>query len=108
MGLFTGVCYGGFIGSKKSYIEFMERNQATAFETPFAAKSKLQESIVLSFMKTGWKWGWRMGAFTFMYMGVSTTMSVYRNKYSIFDYITAGVVTGALYKWKVFPLINSY
>lgn len=101
MGLFVGIVYGGFLGSKKAYMTFMERNQATTFETHLDAKKKLQERVTLGFAKDGWKLGWRLGVFAFMYMGVSTCMSVYRNKYSIFDYITAGTVTGAVYKWNV-------
>lgn len=101
LGLFVGIVYGGYLGSKKAYMDFMERNQATAFETHLAAKKKLQEAVTLNFIKSGWKLGWRMGIFAFMYMGVSTCMSVYFNRYSIFDYITAGVVTGGVYKWNV-------
>lgn len=101
MGLFTGVIYGGFLGSRKAYMEFMERNQATAFESHLIAKKKLQESVVFNFIKAGWRWGWRMGAFVFMYMGISTSISVYRNKYSVSDYVIAGAATGGLYKWKV-------
>jgi hypothetical protein len=104
MGLFVGIVYGGFLGSKKSYMDFMERNQATAFESHIAAKKKLQESVSLSFARTGWKLGWRMGVFALMYMGTSTVISVYRNKYSITDYIAAGAVTGAVYKWNVITI----
>lgn len=101
MGLITGLCYGGFLGSSKKYMEFMERNQATAFESHLIAKKKLQEKVVFGFITTGWKWGWRMAVFVTMYMGTSTIISVYRNKYSVTDYIAGGALTGAIYKWKV-------
>lgn len=101
LGLFIGIVYGGFLGSRKAYLDFMERNQATAFETHLAAKKKLQESVTLSFAKSGWKLGWRLGIFALMYMGTSTCISVYRNKYSVTDYVAAGALTGALYKWNV-------
>jgi O-antigen ligase len=81
----------------------MERNQATAFSTHLEAKKKLQESVALSFFKGGWKFGWRMGIFAMTYVGISTTISVYRNEYTVFEYIAGGMATGALYKWKMGP-----
>lgn len=103
LGLFTGMCYGGFLGSKKAYMDFMERNQATAFQSHLDAKKKLQESVVFNFVKGGWNFGWRMGVFATMYVGISTTISVYRNKFTIFEYIAGGMITGAVYKWKMGP-----
>ncbi|KAG5673832.1 hypothetical protein PVAND_003846 [Polypedilum vanderplanki] len=103
LGLFTGLCYGGFIGSRKSYTDFMDRNQATAFTTHLEAKKKLQDSMLISFAKTGWKFGWRIGLFAMTYVGISTFISVYRNEFTIFEYIIGGATTGALYKWKMGP-----
>lgn len=101
MGLLVGFIYGGFMGSSKAYMDFMERNQATAFETHHIAKKTLQDSVTVNFVKKGWKLGWRLSVFATMYMGTCTVISVYRNKYSITDYIAAGAVTGAVYKWNV-------
>lgn len=101
------MCYGGFLGSKKSYVDFMERNQATAFASHIEAKKRLQESIVINFCKGGWKFGWRMGLFAMTYVGTSTFISVYRNEFTVFDYVAGGMVTGALYKWKVNGFIHS-
>jgi complex I assembly factor TIMMDC1 len=103
MGLFCGIMYGGFVESKKAYTNFMDRNQATAFESHVEAKKKLQESMVLSFGRGGWKLGWRIGVFATTYVAIATSISVYRNKYTIFDYIAGGAITGALYKWKLGP-----
>jgi hypothetical protein len=101
--MFTGICYGGFLGSRKAYTDFMERNQATAFTTHLEAKKKLQESMLMNFMKTGWKFGWRIGLFAMTYVGISTFISVYRNEFTIFEYVAGGAATGALYKWKMGP-----
>lgn len=38
MGFLVGACYGGFINSRVAYVNFMERNQATAFKSSFEAK----------------------------------------------------------------------
>lgn len=82
-------------------MEFMERNQASTFESHIHAKKKLQESVSIGFFRSGFRWGWRIGVFVTMYVGISTTMSVYRNKYTLLDYVVGGCATGAIYKWNV-------
>lgn len=101
MGFFVGIMYGGIMGSRKAHVDFLERNQASTFSSHFEAKKKLQEAMVLAFGRTGWKFAWRMGVFCFMFMGASTIISVYYNRYHVSDYVIAGVSTGAIYKWKV-------
>ena len=108
LGFFMGVIYGGFLGSRKAYMDFIERNHATAFETALQAKEKLQEAVTVSFAKSGWKFGWRLGLFVTMFMASSTFISVYNNKFSALDYTCAGIMTGGLYKWTVRKKIVFY
>lgn len=39
----------------------------------------------------------------FFYRGISTTISVYRGKTGIVEYVAAGVVSGSLYKLNMGP-----
>ncbi|GAB0096503.1 RPII140-upstream gene protein [Sergentomyia squamirostris] len=98
LGIFIGCCYGGFLSSRKAYVDFMENNQATAFSNHLDAKKKLQHSITMSFGKGAWRWGWRLGLFTTSYVGISTIIAVYRGKSSIFEYMAGGLAAGAMYK----------
>jgi complex I assembly factor TIMMDC1 len=65
--LFVGVVYGGFLGSRKAYFDFMDRNQATAFANHFEAKRKLQDSVTVNFGRNAFKFGWRLALFTTSY-----------------------------------------
>ncbi|XP_053684640.1 RPII140-upstream gene protein [Sabethes cyaneus] len=101
LGFLTGACYGGFIQSRVAYMNFMERNQATAFKTSFEAKRKLQDAVTVNFAKGAFKWGWRLALFTTGYVGIQTIISVYRGKSSIWEYLAAGGTAGALYKFNM-------
>ncbi|XP_064551060.1 RPII140-upstream gene protein [Drosophila montana] len=98
LGFLVGAIYGGVTQSRVSYINFMENNQATAFKSHFDAKKKLQDQFTVNFAKGGFKWGWRVALFSTSYFGIITCISVYRGKSSIYEYLAAGSLTGALYK----------
>jgi len=98
LGFLVGALYGGIIQSRASYFNFMESNKATAFKSHLDAKRKLQDQFTVNFAKGGFKWGWRVGLFTTSYFGIITCISVYRGKSSIYEYLAAGTITGALYK----------
>jgi complex I assembly factor TIMMDC1 len=38
LGVFTGALYGGFLGSRTAYMNFMQNNEATAFQSHLDAK----------------------------------------------------------------------
>lgn len=38
MSMFVGAMYGGFMGSKVAYLDFMKNNQATVFRDHLEAK----------------------------------------------------------------------
>ncbi|PSN37424.1 RPII140-upstream protein [Blattella germanica] len=98
VGLFVGACYGGIINSKVAYVNFMERNEATAFRSHLEAKKKLQDQVTLGFGKGAFRWGWRLGLFSSTYVLITTTIAVYRGHSSIVEYTAAGALTGALFK----------
>lgn len=97
-GGFVGACLGGFFSSKVAYINFIENNQATIYKSTADAKKKLQDYVTIAFAKGAYKWGWRLCFFTGTFSLLATTISVYRGDTSIVEYITAGAITGALYK----------
>lgn len=67
LGMFTGAVYGGFLGSRKSYFDFLDRNQATAFTNHLDAKRKLQDQVTMGFAKNAFRFGWRLGLFSLSY-----------------------------------------
>ncbi|XP_037895420.1 RPII140-upstream gene protein-like [Glossina fuscipes] len=48
--------------------------------------------------KGGFKWGWQVALFATSYCGIVTMISVYRRKSSLYEYLPAGLISGALYK----------
>ncbi|XP_067003810.2 RPII140-upstream gene protein [Anabrus simplex] len=98
LGLFIGACYGGFVRSRIAYLDFMERNEATTFKSHLDAKKQLQDRVTVGFAKGAFQWGWRLGLFSGSYVLISTSISVYRGKSSMVEYIVAGAVTGSCYK----------
>jgi hypothetical protein len=103
MSLFVGGVYGGIQNSKGAYMNFIQNNQATAFHDHIEAKKKLQDAVTKSFGRGAFKWAWRLSLFCTTFAGISTTISVYRGKTGIVEYVAAGVVSGSLYKLNMGP-----
>uniref|UniRef100_A0A2M4CG99 Complex I assembly factor TIMMDC1, mitochondrial n=1 Tax=Anopheles darlingi TaxID=43151 RepID=A0A2M4CG99_ANODA len=101
LGFLFGACYGGFVSSRIAYLNFLERNQATTAQARSEAKKKLQDQVTVNFAKGAFKWGWRLALFTTSYVGIQTVISVYRGKSSLYEYLAAGSVTGAMYKFSM-------
>ncbi|CAO1421891.1 unnamed protein product [Diamesa hyperborea] len=101
LGMFAGAVYGGFLGSRSAYFDFMDRNQATAFKSHLDAKKKLQDNVTTNFAKGAFKFGWRLGLFSISYVGITTMVSVYRGESSIWEYLAAGMLTGSMYKFNM-------
>ncbi|CAH1170376.1 unnamed protein product [Phaedon cochleariae] len=103
MSTFIGGMYGGIINSRTAYLEFMKNNEATKFTTHLEAKQKLQDKVTISFGKGAFKWGWRLTLFCTSFVGIATTVQVYKGKCGIMEYVAAGGLTGALYKFNMGP-----
>ncbi|CRK88176.1 CLUMA_CG001961, isoform A [Clunio marinus] len=97
-GMFVGGVYGGFLGSRKAYFDFLDNNQATAFKSHLDAKRKLQDKVTLGFAQNAFRFSWRLALFTTSYTAITTIISSYRGKSSMYEYVIAGAVTGAGYK----------
>ncbi|XP_044754256.1 RPII140-upstream gene protein [Coccinella septempunctata] len=100
---FVGLVYGGVMNSSTAYTDFLRQNTASTFTSHFEAKRKLQDAVTKSFAKGAWKWGWRICFFSTSFVGLSTTISVYRGESGICEYALGGAITGALYKWQMGP-----
>ncbi|KAG5889237.1 hypothetical protein JTB14_006373 [Gonioctena quinquepunctata] len=103
MSVFVGALYGGVVNSRVAYLEFMKNNEATSFKSHLDAKSKLQDKVTIGFGKGAFKWGWRLTLFCTSFAAISATMQAYRGKYGITEYVVAGGLTGALYKFNMGP-----
>ncbi|XP_023288637.1 RPII140-upstream gene protein [Orussus abietinus] len=94
-----GGCIGAFVYSRTAFINFIENNQATQFQSHIDAKRKLQDTVSLGLFRGGIRWGSRIGLFCCSYLTISTLISVYRGKSSVIEYTAAGSVTGGLFRF---------
>ncbi|XP_046743252.1 RPII140-upstream gene protein [Diprion similis] len=102
-GTFVGLVYGGSLNARMAYINFIERNQATAFTNMFEAKRKLQDAVTIGFGKGAYHWAWRIALVTGSFVLLTTSVAVYRGKSSLLEYVTAGTITGGMYKTMLGP-----
>lgn len=96
-----GAFYGGYQSAQVAYLDFMRTNQATAFLTHMDAKRRLQDRIMVSFLKGGAKLAWRTGLFSFLFIGMSNSIALYRNKDGILEYALGGAAGAAVYRMHI-------
>nr|XP_023019952.1 RPII140-upstream gene protein [Leptinotarsa decemlineata] len=101
--IFVGAAYGGLVGSRGAYQEFMQSQNALKFESHLEAKKMLQNKVTIAFGKSAFRWSWRLALFCTSFAAISTTIQVYRGKYGIMEYVAAGSLTGTLYKFNMGP-----
>lgn len=63
----------------------------------------MQDRVLLGFGSGAFRLGWRLAAFTGVYMLTSTCIAAYRNKMGLIDPISGGALAGLLYKFKDGP-----
>lgn len=92
-----------YIGGKHGGEKFAKENQATAFRTQFQASRLRNDHVVLAGMKSGFIWTYRVGIFSSIFLFLSQSIAVYRNKSSVMEYVIASGVTGSLLKANLGP-----
>jgi len=102
-GFLCGSLIGAAGASKTEYINFIDNNKASLFDSHYHAKHELQHRVTKAMMYGGFKVGWRLGLFTGSYMFFTTAVSTYRNKSSVIEYSAGGLLAGAVYKFPMGP-----
>lgn len=92
-----------YIGGQRGKDKFIKNNQATAFRTRFQASRLMTDQTVLAGMKSGFIWAYRVGIFSSIFLLLSQSIAVYRNKSSILEYVIASGVTGSFLKANLGP-----
>ncbi|NXC05349.1 TIDC1 factor, partial [Orthonyx spaldingii] len=94
----VGWLYGGlpaFVSARKAFIE---RSHGELFQNRADAVQSAHRAGLRSFIRYGWRWCWRVTAFTTIFNVVSTGLSAYRDKTTISNFAAAGAFTGALFR----------
>ncbi|NXA08834.1 TIDC1 factor, partial [Sapayoa aenigma] len=94
----VGWLYGGlpaFVSARKAFIE---RSHGELFQNRADAVQSAHRAGLRSFIRYGWRWSWRVTAFTTIFNMVSIGLSVYRDKTTVSNFAAAGAFTGALFR----------
>ncbi|KAM9277802.1 complex I assembly factor TIMMDC1, mitochondrial isoform 1-T2 [Cariama cristata] len=94
----VGWVYGGLPAFYQARKAFIEGSQGEVFQNRADAVQSAHRAGLRSFIRYGWRWSWRVAAFVTIFNMVSTGLSVYRNKTTISNFVSAGAFTGALFR----------
>lgn len=94
----AGALIGGWNYARTARENYIRKNQGTSFLNPKQATRELQDAMFLQFGRGAWKLGWRMMAFSSLYMTVAVAGFTYRNKFGIAEHVAAGTLAGFVYK----------
>ncbi|XP_036354563.1 RPII140-upstream gene protein isoform X2 [Octopus sinensis] len=97
IGLLT-FCVCSFVGGREASDKFIKDNNASVFRTKFQANRMLTDRVVLAGMKSGVFWSYRTCFFSSVFLLLSQSIAVYRNKSSVWEYLIASGITGMLLK----------
>lgn len=98
IGGLAGLLIGGLNYAKLAKMNYIRKNQATPFINPKQAVREMYDTMFLEFARGGFKLGWRMAAFSALYMTGVTAGFTYRNKFGIAEHVASGALTGFLFK----------
>ncbi|XP_027147469.1 complex I assembly factor TIMMDC1, mitochondrial [Larimichthys crocea] len=94
----AGLFYGGLPAARHARQRYIQASQAEIYTGRVDAVRSAHNAAIRGFVRYGWRWSWRVGAFVTLFNSVSTGLSVYRDKYAISHYAAAGAVTGGLFR----------
>ncbi|KAM6945311.1 complex I assembly factor TIMMDC1, mitochondrial [Aplochiton taeniatus] len=97
----AGMIYGGLPAARHARERFIQNSQAEIYTSRMDAVRSAHNAAIRGFVRYGWRWSWRVAAFVTLFNSMSTGLSVYRDKYSLGHYITAGAVTGGLFRFNL-------
>lgn len=89
---------GWYIGGKMGKERFLEKSKHRKFDTKFMAIRGMNDAMFIGAIKHATKWGLKTATFVGIFMVVSQSIAVYRNKSSVLEYVAGGAVTGSLFR----------
>lgn len=95
---FTGFLLGGLVGARYAGDKFVAISHSAKFSSTMQAQRELHSASLLGFIRNGCRWGWKLGVFSGVFSGTNIVMSTYRDKSDALNYITAGAVSGCLFR----------
>ncbi|XP_038069560.1 complex I assembly factor TIMMDC1, mitochondrial-like isoform X2 [Patiria miniata] len=101
MGMLMGYAYGGVPASRHARDRYIQKSGAAIYSSRLEATGASYNAGVRGFIRYGYRWGWRIAFLAAGFQGISTCMSLYRDKQDITNYVSAAMVTGSLYRFNL-------
>ncbi|XP_054829852.1 complex I assembly factor TIMMDC1, mitochondrial isoform X1 [Eublepharis macularius] len=95
----VGFVYGGIPGFVYAKERYIEQSGAEMYHSRLDAAQSAHRAAVRGFIRYGWRWSWRIAAFVAIFNTVSTSLSAYRDKNSLSNFVAAGAFTGGLFRF---------
>lgn len=102
-GFLGGSAVGGLLASARSPDKYKEGSAIVKYETRYQAARALQHKVVQDFLKGSMAIGLKTCFFMTMFQSIATILFTYNGEMSAQDYIIAGGITGATYKFPSGP-----
>ncbi|XP_075188858.1 complex I assembly factor TIMMDC1, mitochondrial [Anomaloglossus baeobatrachus] len=96
--MMIGMVYGGVPAARFSREQFIKHSQAEVYRHRIEAVRSVHNAAIRSFLRYGFRWGWRVAAFVSIFNCVSAGMAAYRDKVVVSNFAAAGAVTGGIFR----------
>ena len=93
-----GFVLGGLMRARHIPETFIAENQASQFTNLRDAQRQMQYKFMTTFIKGGSAVAGKLGLFAFLFSASSTCLYVYRGKFELINFTSAGALTGCVYK----------
>ncbi|OQV23897.1 putative Complex I assembly factor TIMMDC1, mitochondrial [Hypsibius exemplaris] len=98
LGFFGGSVYGAFKATRGIKDRFIHYHQATVFERPLDAKSRLTDTLTFHGTRGAIKYGAKIAILAGAFSTSVAVVTAYRNKSGIVEYAIAGFLMGSFWR----------
>uniref|UniRef100_A0A8C4QPG9 Complex I assembly factor TIMMDC1, mitochondrial n=1 Tax=Eptatretus burgeri TaxID=7764 RepID=A0A8C4QPG9_EPTBU len=93
-----GVLFTGLPAGRLAYHRFLERADGEVYRHPVEGIRACHNAAIKGFLRVGVPMGFRASIFMLMFSGTGIVLDAYLNKKSFTHYLTAGAVSGSLFR----------
>ncbi|XP_069616497.1 complex I assembly factor TIMMDC1, mitochondrial [Ranitomeya imitator] len=97
-GAMIGMVYGGVPAARFSREHYIKHSQAEVYRHRIEAVRSIHNAAIRSFLRYGFRWGWRVAAFVSIFNLTNASLAAYRDKVVVSNFAAAGAVTGGIFR----------
>ncbi|XP_073407175.1 complex I assembly factor TIMMDC1, mitochondrial [Dendrobates tinctorius] len=97
-GAMVGMVYGGVPAARISREQYIKHSQAEVYRHRIEAVRSMHNAAIRSFLRYGFRWGWRVAAFVSIFNVTNASLAAYRDRVVVSNFAAAGAVTGGIFR----------